>query len=203
MNPNENEYENIFNDFYFTNDPTNFNIAISNYLIDSTYNALIIGYNEGSGDFFEYKIYGFKDKTIKVLYEPPAPIQNGSVYASNYYVYEFENLSASLIFWENNQMKSIPLRKTPLIDLREGDAILMYKSNNEYEVQAPSRINVPLSSKLQLIQNGIGQSLQIVFDNQFFSQNYNQLIPKKKGTTNIMLESEFGEIEKQITVVIK
>lgn len=202
MNPSKNEYSNIFNDFYFTPDPTNFIIKKSNYFIDSTYNALIIGFNEGSGDFFEYKIYGFNDNTIKILYEPHSPIQNGTIYSANHQIYEFENLSTSLLYWENNQVKSLPLRKTLLIDLREGDAVLEYKINDEYEIQAPSRINVSSSGKLQLVQNGYGQSISVAYDDQFFEHIYNQLIPKKKGTTTIMLESEFGEIEKQITVVI-
>ncbi len=203
FNPATQEYNNIFNDFYFTSDPSNLKIYNANYFIDSTYNALIVGFFEGSGNFFEYKIYGFKDSTIKTLYEPAAPIQNGSIYATDYQIYEFENLFTTLLYWENNLIKSIPLRKTPLIDFEEGDVALEYKINEDYTLQAPSKVIVPFSAKLQIIQNGLDPSIQIIYDDRYFSQNLNQLIPKKKGSTKIALESEFGEIQKQISVIIK
>jgi len=70
-------------------------------------------------------------------------------------------------------------------------------------LQAPSKVIVPFSAKLQIIQNGLDPSIQIIYDDRYFSQNLNQLIPKKKGSTKIALESEFGEIQKQISVIIK
>jgi hypothetical protein len=203
MNQSRGEYNNIYNDFYFAPDPSNLKIFKANYFIDSIFNALIVGFYEGSGNFFEYKIYGYKDSTIKTLYEPAAPIQNGFIYATNYQIYEFENLFTSLLYWEKDRVKSIPLRKTPLIDFEEGDVALEYKINDDYTLQAPSKVIVPLTAKLQIIQNGLDPSIQIIYDDQFFSQNLNELIPKKKGTTKIAFESEFGEIQKQISVVIK
>lgn len=203
MDPSKNEYLNIFNDFYFTPDPTNLIIKKSNYFIDSTYDALIVGFYEGSGAFFDYKIYGFNDNTIKILYEPLAPIQNGSIYAANYQIYEFENLFTTLLYWENGQVKSLPLRKTPLIDFQQGDIVLEYKIRDDYGIDAPSKVVVQSGARLQLIQNGDASSIEIVYDDQFFTQNYNQLIPKRKGTTTINFSSEFGEIEKQISVIIK
>ncbi|HAW08310.1 MAG TPA: hypothetical protein DCW42_03940 [Bacteroidetes bacterium] len=203
MDESTHNYNNIFNDFYFTPEAVNLVIQKSDNFIDSTYNALIIGFYEGSGDFFEYKIYGYKNNTIKILYEPVAPIQNGSIYAINNQIYEFENLHASLLQWENQQVKVFPLRKTPLIDLQDGDAVLKYKIQDNNELIAPAKISVPISAKLILIQEGDGIDIQLNYDDQYFSQNLNQLIPKKKGSTTIMLESELGEIQKRISVIIR
>lgn len=195
------KYQNIFNDYFLLDNSSMLNFEKSDDFVYNWYNALICSYKEGSGDFLDFKLYGFLNNKFEVLYEPLAPLENGYFLSDSTGIYLLSNYNATKLKWTGDSLSVENLLETPLLNFKEGDQILRIEELKN-GIKSPKFLILSQNAILHISLKGFKEDIKINFDDNFWTRNFNQLIPKKKGLTKIWITDSFKQILKQIKIII-
>lgn len=200
-NKEKGTYQNLFNDYFLLDKSSILKFDVVNDFVYNWYNALICSYKEGSGDFLEFKIYGFRKNKFDLLYEPMAPLENGYFLSDSSGIYLLSNYKATKLNWLGDSIKVENLNETPLLNFKEGDQVLRIEELND-GIKAPKFLILSENSVLHISVKDFKEDIKINFDDAFWTRNFNQLIPKKQGLTRIWITDSFKQILKQIKIII-
>lgn len=197
------KYQNSFNSFYFV-DKSFIDLKIVYNLINHS-NALFVSIYEGSGNFLEINLIARKmDKLNDITPEIP-PLSQGEYIVDTGRVLLMEGLAAwELVSSENNENLELKKLDTiPIIDYRDGDKIIKYKSIGN-RITTDSKIYVcNWTGVIHLQIDEPNNEFILNYDPQYFKRKFNQLIPQKTGYTYLeLIDSDFNFVINNIKIII-
>ncbi|GEM_PF-1198928 len=202
----EEKYENSFNSFYLLDNSTFLNCEVIEQMIDEK-DCIIASYYEGSGNFLEFEIIGKLDNEIQEITPDLAPIDDGEIWIDSGKVFLLESLTAKYIKWndQSRKLELMQLDTIPIFNYRTGDKIINFDYSNN-EIKSKYKIVVlDWASIIHLNAKNIPFDFysRIQYDADFFEKKFNQLIPKRKGvTTLLLLDDSFDILYEKIKIII-
>ncbi len=202
----EEKYENSFNSFYLLDNSTFINCEVIGQMINGK-DCIIASYYEGSGNFLEFDIIGKLTNKIQEITPDLTPIDDGEIWIDSGKVFLLESLTAKLINWneKNKKLEIMQLDSIPIFNYRTGDKIINFDYSNN-EIKSKYKIVVlDWTSIIHLNSKNIPFDFysRIQYDSEFFEKKFNQLIPKRKGvTTLLLLDDSFGILYEKIKIII-
>lgn len=203
----KNVYQNYFNDYLSLDDVSSLDFALCEKFIDNKFNALLVSYSEGTGNYLDYRIYGLDQKTFSLLSEPTAPLENGLFAIDSNAIYLMEGMNTTKLIYQNHKILSESLNFTPIFNEKNNDRVLEIKIENDGKITYPKFIVMNSDASLHLSlknsTNNAGNDIDFNFDHSFWDRNFNTLIPKESGVTNINLENSDKIILGRVRVIVR
>ncbi len=181
------KYTNLFNDYYILDDAS-LDITFCDNFIGKDLSSLIVSYNEGTGNYLDFRIYGLQGKAIKEIFEPRTPLENGTFAIDSNTIYLLEGIITSRLKFSAGKVQQEFLEESPAISFRKGDLVLNLLPDNEGFFTFPKLIFLNSQSSLYVIAKGKiapEKNLLINYDKEYFDRNFNAFVPKQDGMTTI------------------